>query len=357
MNECILDMQHVNVDRKTRKKVLNIDNFQMKHGELVAVVGPNGAGKSTLLQVINLLHSYQGKIQLFGKDSNKVDKTTLRRQCAMVFQDALLLNDTVFNNVALPLKFRGMATSEIRQSVYQALADFRCDHLAHRPARSLSGGEAQRVSIARALVTLPTLLLLDEPFASLDKATREEMIGEIRQLVERKGISVLLVSHDFTDVLQFAERVIVMFAGSIVQDNKPEVILRKPINQQVAKLVGMDNIIPCHIEMNDQNRLIKLTNGTCFALYGDGKDSVTACCLPGDSLYLCEGNFPGQQEQWIELEGVVERIIPGLGAYQVIVKIGKDNVTARLPRSHITSNLHIHDKIKLTFDPAEVHLI
>ncbi|MBC8014504.1 MAG: ABC transporter ATP-binding protein [Sporomusaceae bacterium] len=357
MNEHIVNMERVTVDRGARKNVLNIEEFALKPGELVAVVGPNGAGKSTLLQVINLLQSYSGEMQLFGQNASHRDATVLRRRSAMVLQDMLLLNDTVFNNVALALRFRGVKESEVKEQVYKALADFRCDHLATRQALSLSGGESQRVCIARAMVTAPELLLLDEPFAALDAATRDELIEEIRKKTEQRGITVLLVSHNFADVLHFAQRTLVIFNGRIVQDDKPENIMRRPLNEQVARLVGMDNIIPCHMEQESQDRFIKLSNGIRFLYHGESNDSISACCIPGDALCLYDETLVDQSEPWVVMEGLVERVIPGIGAYRILVKIGEQIVSARVPREHITSNIDSNSPIKLAFRPAEVHFV
>lgn len=357
MSEYILDMGRVTVDRGARKNVLNIEAFALKPGELVAVVGPNGAGKSTLLQVINLLHPYHGEMQLFGQKIRNRDKTMLRRRSAMVFQDMLLLNDTVFNNVALALRFRGIKDSEVQERVYQALADFRCGHLADRPALLLSGGEAQRVCIARALVTAPELLLLDEPFAALDAATRDELIEEIRQLAEARGISVVLVSHNFADVLHFADRALVLFDGRIVQDNNPEVIMRRPANEQVARLVGMDNVIPCCSEQDSQGRFIRLANGLRFLYHGDVSGHISACCIPGDALHLWDENFSLERDQWIIVDGLVERVIPGVGFYRILVKVGEHMLSARVPRNHVIDAKHRSSMVKLAFNPAEIHIV
>ena len=357
MNKCILQMEHVTVDRGERKNVLNIEDLALDCGELVAVVGPNGAGKSTLLQVINLLHSYTGKMQLFGQKISNNDKIMLRHRSAMVFQDMLLLNNTVFNNVALALRFRGVKEGEVKERVYKALADFRCNQLANRPALLLSGGEAQRVCIARALVTNPELLLLDEPFAALDAATREELIEEIRQLAEGRGISVVLVSHNFTDVLHFAERALVLIDGRIVQDDKPEFIMRRPANQQVARLVGMDNIIPCCSEEDSQGRSIVLNNGIRFLYQGEVCEPISACCLPGDSLYLWDERPLNHQGSWVMVEGLVERVIPGVGTYRILIKFGEQMLCARVPPSLVIDAMHRYSRVKLAFNPAEVHIV
>lgn len=357
VNEHILEMRNVTFDRGTRKNVLNIEGFTLHRGELAAVVGPNGSGKSTFLRVINLLHTYRGEITLFGQKAQSGDKTILRRRSAMVFQEALLLNDTVFNNVALALRFRGIAAGDIKEKVYKALADFRCDHLADRSARALSGGEAQRVSIARAIVTDPDLLLLDEPFASLDAGARGELIEEIRQLAEARGISALLVSHNFTDVLYFAERAIAIFGGRIVQDSTPEVLMRRPVNEQMARLVGMENVIPCHIEQKSQGPFIRLANGIGFLYSGKVSGQGTKCCIPGDALQLSDDCSLQEQEPKVMIEGIVERVTPEVGTYRIVVKSGEYTLRARVPRNHIADTVHSQAKITLALNPAEVHVI
>ena len=353
MNEILVQLQNVTFDRGARKRVLDIDRLAVSRGELVALVGPNGAGKSTLLQVINLLHPHRGAIALFGQDARHADKTALRRRCAMLFQDALLLDDTVFANVAWPLKIRGIGLHDITARVRRALADFRCDHLEARRARSLSGGEAQRVSLARALAVDPDLLLLDEPFSALDPATRNELVGEIRHLAETRGMTVILVSHSFADVLHFAERAVVMEAGRIVQDDSPETVLRRPANEQIARLVGMDNILPCRLEREGGETSIHLTGGLRFPYPGAVSGPVSVCCIPGDALRLWDDRLAAAPVPWVTVEGRVHRLLPGIGAGKLFVRAGELTLCARVPRTFAPESV----TVKLAFDPADAHIV
>ncbi|MBH8576584.1 energy-coupling factor ABC transporter ATP-binding protein [Nostocaceae cyanobacterium CENA369] len=358
MSEYILNMQQVTVSSKTRKNILNIEHFALRPGELVAVLGPNGAGKSTLLNTINLLQPFQGKMQLFGQDVHNANQTLLRRRSALVFQEKLLLNDTVFNNVARALEFRGTSAKEIKQKVYTTLADFGGEHLANRSVRSLSGGEAKRVCIARALVTDPELLLLDEPSASLDLGIRAGMIEKIRQWAEVKGASVILISHNFTDILRFAERAIALFDGCIVQDDKLETLIRRPANEQLARLVGIDNIIPCQVKQSSHGSCIKLANGIKFSYPGEIKKSITACCLSSDTFNLCDASSSIQHKPWsVIIEGLVERVLNGMGTYNIWVKVGEQTLIARMPQNHVLSNVHRHEMIKLAFNAADAHFV
>jgi tungstate transport system ATP-binding protein len=358
MSEYILKIQQVNVSGKKRKNILDIEHFALRPGELVALLGPNGAGKSTLLNTINLLQPFQGQMELFGHNVHQSNQTLLRRRSALVFQEKLLLNDTVFNNVARALQFRGIPTKQIQEKVYATLANFSCEHLANRSVRSLSGGEAKRVCIARGLVTDPELLLLDEPSASLDLGIRSGMIEKIRQWAEVRGASAILVSHNFTDILRFADRAIALFDGSIVQDDKLETLIHPPANEQLARLVGIDNIIPCQVKQSCRGYYINLSNGIKFSYPGEIKKSITACCLSSDTFNVYDANSSIQHKPWsVIIEGLVERVVNGMGTYNIWVKVGEQTLIARVPRTHISDNLYRHEMIKLSFNAADAHFV
>ncbi len=357
MKDYVLNMQQVSVDSKRCKNILSIKNFAVRPGELVAVLGPNGAGKSTLLRTINLLQSYRGKIELFGQDVRNANKTLLRRRSALVFQETLLLDETVFDNVARVLKFRGTPIHKIKQKVHTALATFGCDHLASRSARSLSGGEAKRVSIACGLVTDSELLLLDEPSASLDVGMCTEMIEKIRQWAEARQSAVILVSHNFNDILHFAQRAIALFNGCIIQDDKLEMLIRKPANQHLARLVGIDNIIPCQVEKGSRGYLIKLPNNVEFLYPSELKAPITACCLPGDAFCIDDTSSVSHKPWSVIIEGLVERVLHGIGTCTIGVKVGEQTLIARVPRSQMSDNVYRHKAIKLAFNPTDAHFV
>ena len=351
----ILTLNEVSVYRAGSEPVLQISSFTMQRGELVALVGPNGAGKSTLLQAINLLQPYTGEIRLFGEKAGADKARALRRRAAMVFQETLLLEGSVFDNVAWPLRFRGVAAWKIQEQVEQALDAFDCAHLAGRQAKRLSGGEGQRVCLARALVTEPELLLLDEPFAALDVATRSALLEELRQLAKQKDMAVLLVSHNFADVLYFAERAVALFAGRILQDGSPETLLRRPVNEQVARLVGMDNLFPCTLETAGEQRILRLSETFYIPCEEFMGAAPSFCCLPGDGLLLAERDEAALEEGWVLLEGKVERVLPGVGACCVLVRAGGLLWKARLPAGRSGAAVVAGDSLCLRFCPAEMH--
>jgi tungstate transport system ATP-binding protein len=160
--------------------VLDIPSFTVEEGTVVSLIGPNGTGKSTLLLTLaGLLSIHQG--QIFFKDQDVIHNGifTYRRHISVVFQDPLLLDTTVFDNVASGLKIRKQKATEIDKRVHEVLERFGISHLSKRSARKLSGGEAQRTSLARAFAVKPEIIFLDEPFASLDSPTRETLLEDL----------------------------------------------------------------------------------------------------------------------------------------------------------------------------------
>lgn len=354
MNATIIALNNVNAYRE-KKPVLDIEQFSVAKGELIAIIGPNGAGKSTLLQVINSLLPYStGSIQLYGKGIDEFDAIELRRRCAMVFQEPLFAKDSVYNNVALPLRLRGIAEKDITEKVHKALRIFQCEHLIKRLAHHLSGGEAQRVCLARAFVTEPELLLLDEPFTALDPATRNDLLIELRQVALQIGMTVLLVSHNLGDVLHFAQRAVVMQNGRIVQNDTPEYIMRRPANLTVARLVGMDNVIPYSIQQRSDKRYIQFANGIEFPAQGMIYQG-THCCLPGDA-FCVKDETTNEGSPWVKVDAVVTQVIPGIGVCQIVAISNGLQLHFKLSREEAKS-LSTGEQTIIYFDSRQVHFI
>lgn len=217
-------------------------NFQVPHGTFLSMIGPSGCGKTTTLRMVAGFEiPTEGRILIDGQDISRVPPN--RRNISMVFQHfALFPHMNVRGNVEYGLKMRGVPSKEREQRVKKALELLEITDLASENPKRLSGGQQQKVGLARALVTEPKILLLDEPMGSLDEGLRLRTQREVRKLFERLKITFIHVTHNQHEAFSMADRVIVMNEGRVVQDDGPETIFRYPANDFVARFVGRNNI-------------------------------------------------------------------------------------------------------------------
>jgi tungstate transport system ATP-binding protein len=219
------------------REILNIGELVVERGEVLAIVGPNGAGKSSLLLTLAALQPpTSGTIHLDGRIMGNGNLLALRRRMALVFQEALLLDATVQRNITLALRMRGISRSEATTRAQKWLDRFGIAHLASRSARKLSGGEAQRTSLARAFALEPEILLLDEPFAALDYPTRKALLRELGQLLESMHLTTLFVTHDYTEIPYLAKKTVVLYEGKVIRSGSVEDIFGKELLQRETKV-------------------------------------------------------------------------------------------------------------------------
>ena len=212
--------------RYGQRVVLELPELTVAPGEVLAVMGPNGAGKSTLLHVAALLRRPQrGEVWIAGERATRRTERTLRRRTAMVLQEPLLFDVSVVANAASGLRFRGVRRCDAEHRAMLWLEQFGVGHLAARNARTLSGGEAQRVSLARAFAVAPELLVLDEPFAALDPATRETIVPELAVQLRETRTAAVIVTHDASEAVALADRLLVLVDGRIAQYERTDVVL------------------------------------------------------------------------------------------------------------------------------------
>ena len=217
--------------------------LNVRRGELMTLLGPSGCGKTTALRCITG-HNIPDEGEVWIDGQNVTDLPTHRRELGMVFQNfALFPHMTVFDNVGFPLMIRRMDKAERQEQVMAALQLIRMERYASHYPRQLSGGQQQRVGLARALVYRPKVLLLDEPLSNLDAKLREEMRFEIRDLIDRLGITAVYVTHDQAEALALSDRVAVMNAGCIEQVGTPDEIYECPQSRFVADFIGLSDFI------------------------------------------------------------------------------------------------------------------
>jgi molybdate transport system ATP-binding protein len=267
---------------------LSLDvGIEVGDGEVLAVLGPNGAGKSTLLRVLaGLLAPDGGSVVLDGRevwDDEGMHVPAHRRAIGMVFQDLLLFPHlSVADNVAFGLRTRGVPKANARPAAEAWLARVGLEGLGGRRPAQLSGGQAQRAALARALVGDPRVLLLDEPLSALDARTRLTVRAELRRHLADFAGSTVLVTHDPVDAMALADRVVVVEDGGVVQAGTPAEVNRRPRTDYVARLVGL-SLLPG----TGVGRSVRLDGGGEVAVAEEAAGPVFAAVRPESvALYL-----------------------------------------------------------------------
>lgn len=221
--------------------VLSNINFELRKGEFFSIVGPSGCGKTTLLRIIAGLE-FPSTGEIFIEDKNVTDQIPQKRKTGIVFQNyALFPNMSVFQNVAYGLEVKKEDKERIKEKVFEVLEKVKMKDKAGKNVTTLSGGEQQRVSLARVIVTEPALLLFDEPLSNLDYALRLETRNEIKRLQKDLGITSVYVTHDQSEALALSDRIAVLDTGVIRQIGSPNEIYFNPQNYFVADFIGHSN--------------------------------------------------------------------------------------------------------------------
>jgi tungstate transport system ATP-binding protein len=256
---------------------VDVDALEARRGEVLVVMGPNGSGKSTLLRIMGLLERpAAGEVRWHGRSVAAGDALAVRRRMAVVFQQPLLADMTVAENVALGLRFRGVAAAERQVRVDRWLARLGVAALAERRALTLSGGEAQRVALARALVLEPDLLLLDEPFSALDAPSRAALIPDLGAILRADRVTTVLVTHDRAEAQALGDRVAVLIGGRLRQVDETATVFRAPASEAVARFVGVETIVT--------GEVVAVAPGTVTIEVADRRLEIAAVGTPGERV-------------------------------------------------------------------------
>ena len=224
--------------QRNGRDALKINSLQIQRGETLAIVGPNGAGKSTLLLALaRLIKPARGQMTFNGNSISEMNDLEYRRKISFVFQDPLLMDMTVEKNIALGLKFRGTDKEETRTRVDRWSKAMGVESLLGRRAGQLSGGEAQRVSLARAFVLDPELLLMDEPFSAVDPPTRAQLLKDLSNLLSQDYRTTIFVTHNLKEAAQVGDRVAVIINGELKQVGTPQQIKEKSADKSVMEFL------------------------------------------------------------------------------------------------------------------------
>jgi tungstate transport system ATP-binding protein len=270
-----------------RKEIVRVERFAVEPAEVRVVIGPNGAGKSTLLRALNGL--YQARGELFFEGSlvrNERDRRRLRRRTAAVFQQPFLLATTVRGNVEAGLRRRGFDGDELGARSAAALELLGIAHLAQRRRDGLSGGEAQRVSIARALAGDPVAVFLDEPMAALDPPTRRGLMRDLERIFARRETTVLWVTHDREEAVGVADRVTFLAGGRVVQEGTRGEVFNRPATEEVAEYLGVDVWLEGEVTSGPDDTLRFVLPGGAFLSCAEGEPGPAFACVHPEDVTL-----------------------------------------------------------------------
>ncbi len=325
-------------------------DLEVQPGELVALLGPSGCGKTTLLRIVaGLIAQSAGAVRIGGETVDRLPPN--ERGAGIVFQNyALFPHMTVARNVAYGLRARGAPEREIERTVAEMLEMVRMTSFAQRYPRELSGGQQQRVALARTLAVRPRVLLLDEPFAALDKNLRLDMQIEIRRIQRELGITTLIVTHDQEEAMSMADRIAVMNAGVLEQFDAPESLYDRPASLFVAGFVGTANLLEGRLagtagdfEFTDEQGVSRIA-----------LSRATPCSRPGAVVFAARPEHlelvPDTAGEGSLDEGIaarVEMVLPlGPSLVYELSRQAAGPIKVVVPRDHEQARLAVGDRVR-----------
>jgi tungstate transport system ATP-binding protein len=358
MTDIILSVNDLVVTRGDQQ-VLQVDDLEIQQGEVLAVIGPNGAGKSTLLLVLaRLIAPNAGQLYFRGLPMDQENELSYRRRIALVLQEPLLLHRSVFDNVAAGLRFRGLPRAEVITRTNDWLERLEIKHLKDRQGQRLSGGEAQRTSLARAFALQPELLFLDEPFSALDAPTRSRMLQDLHGLLSQTGITTVFITHDLDEALMLGDRVAVILGGILRQVGRPQDVFASPSDAEVAAFVGVETVIAGKVTVSKDGQVIIEANGLKLEAVGDIPigTQVMYCLRPEDiTLSTSEPTFGSSARN--QFSGRIVRMVPSGPLVRVVVDCGLPIVALITRRSANDMRLVEGQSVTASFKATAVHLI
>jgi len=330
--------------RYGQREVLSGISLSLSQGELLTLLGPSGAGKTTLMRIINLLeHPSSGRIFFRGRDLLQLSGEELlevRRRMVMVFQKPVMFSGSVYYNLAFGLRVRRVPEQEIRRRVKEALELVGMQGYEDRDARTLSGGEAQRIAFARAMVLEPELVLLDEPTTSLDPVM-EGRVHEIIAKMRERGMTIILTTHKQHEALSLGDRIAVLRGGRLQQVGSPKEVVYSPRTRFVAEFTGMCNIYEGEVvEAGGEECRVKVGE-VVLSIRGSAPAGERVCVgIRPEDVMLIRTDVPLSRRHRNLLRGVVREISPQGGAMLRLHISGSLEVLADVPR-HVVEKMSI----------------
>lgn len=328
-------------------------NLTVEEGEYFIILGPTGAGKTVLLESIAGLYSVKsGQIWLRGKELTRLEPE--KRGISIVYQDhALFPHLSVKDNIVFGLRLRKWAVQEVEVTLDWIAQLLGISHLLDRKPDILSGGERQKVALARALSIKPHLLLLDEPLSALDPETREGVQRELRQLHNRLKVTTIHVTHDFEEAIALGDRIAVLGEGCVKQVGTPEQIFHQPNSEFVARFAMARNIFAGEVIDRDDGNTIFHTEDAELVVATDLRGSLHASVRPEDILISPQPLYSSARNSFA---GTITRIVDKGSTLYLTVNLPPDFVCLVTRRSFEEMGLAEGQKVYITFKASAVHI-
>jgi tungstate transport system ATP-binding protein len=347
--------------RYSPEYALEVPVLDVLAGEILAVIGPNGAGKSTLLRILGLLERPdEGRVLLEGRAVDARDALAERRRMATVLPEPLLADASVAENAALGLRFRGVPAAEAAPRARRWLERLGVAPLASRRARTLSGGEARRVSLARALVLEPEVLLLDEPFSALDTPTRAAMLADLGAILRADGVTTVIVTHERGEAQALADRVAVLIHGRLRQVDETARVFYAPACEEVARFVGVETLVAGRVvSVQGGVTAVEVAGGVLLEVAAEAAMGarVRVAVRPEDVTLLDPEGARAASSARNGLDGTVTGITASTHASHVTVDVGFPLVAAVTARSVGELGLRPGSRVRAVFKASAAHLL
>jgi tungstate transport system ATP-binding protein len=350
----LLEARDLSVERGGRV-VSSAQHLTLEPGKTLALLGPNGSGKSSLLLALASLLPARGELLFRGLPIS--DPLAYRRRIGVVLQRPILLDRTVLENASLGLELRGRGRRETLERARAALARLGIAGLAGRRVRGLSGGEAQRVSIARAIAPGPDLLFLDEPFGALDGPTRERLIADLARVLRDQGTASVLVTHDRDEALSLGDQVGIVMRGRVRQLDRADVVFATPADPEIADFIGVENILPAHVaRVSDDITELRVGDEVVEATaVPPPGETFPLLCIPADDVVLSRGEISSSARN--QFRARVIRLEPIGRRTRVVLDCGFSLVAHVTRRSALELGLAEDESVVASFKATVPHLL
>ncbi|RZN68281.1 MAG: ABC transporter ATP-binding protein [Candidatus Methanolliviera hydrocarbonicum] len=328
-------------------------NLEIKRGEYFVILGPTGAGKTLLLEMIAGFHSPdKGEIWIDGEDMTTYPPE--ERNVGFIYQDySLFPHLNVIGNIRFGPELKGIFKEDIERESNEIMRLLGISHLSHRYPNTLSGGEQQKVAIARAIITRPSVLLLDEPLSALDRRTQDLLREELKWVHQIEELTSVHVTHDQTEAMILADRIAVMMDGRIVQVGAPHDIFNKPLNEDIASFVGVENILEGEIKgKRDGIAIIDVGDIELNAVSDYGEGEVKIFVRPEDILI-------SKKMQESSARNSIRGKIIEMTNFGVVIHLQLDNglIASVTKLSAEDLKLRIGEEVYASFKATSMHVV